>query len=287
MIGTLVLALVVQWTWAWDWRLSPVPGYQSSKLSITDQKSQAAQKLWDRIFVSGLPEDHVASVVVLGKKPQGRSDFWKLDDAGNIGDTGRWMNPAHVQRIAHHYPSNALWHGQADELRKPLPDAMRSSAQPLQLLVHQMKRVYSIQLREALVGRHQVVVQPGRRLQFSRSKNSAIGTYNFDCKLLNRQPSMMPMPTAQDRRHPPANLIVVVSSPKLNEARMTHEDRTSGAWSYGRTDQFLNFAVLPPQPYIDIAGVTVDEWIDGSTIDIWWPEELGIVDLELSSEQVR
>jgi len=38
---------------------------------------------------------------------------------------------------------------------------------------------------------------------------------------------------------------------------------------------------------MDIAGLTLEEWLADSTLDLWWPEERGVVELEISVEQMR
>ena len=38
---------------------------------------------------------------------------------------------------------------------------------------------------------------------------------------------------------------------------------------------------------MEIAGLKLDGWIADTTLDLWWPEERGVVELEISAEQMR
>jgi hypothetical protein len=38
---------------------------------------------------------------------------------------------------------------------------------------------------------------------------------------------------------------------------------------------------------MDIAGLTLEQWVKDSTLDLWWPEQRGVIDLEISVEEIR
>jgi hypothetical protein len=284
MLATLIAALALQWAWQWDWRVLAVPSYTGPTLTLSSQKQPGSQKLWDRSFVHGLPLDHVAALA--GSKPDGWSDFWTKDVWGNLVDEPRWLRPEHAQAITHHYPAGLLWHGSADKLRGVPFEITQKTSLLLNLAVHKMQRACSMPLRTALGGKHQLVLLAGFRLEFSRSEMTAHEGIYFDCRLQNGHPDLMPKSPPAGGKDAWVNLLVVVWNPSINEARVTREDGFATVWSQGRPEQFLNFPVVPPHPYLDIAGLTLDEWIDGSTLDIWWPEEKGMHHLQLSPEQL-
>mgnify|MGYP000945779324 CR=1 FL=1 len=197
------------------------------------------------------------------------------------------MKPEHVQAITHHYPAGPLWHGAADQKRNMPMELFQKRTLLVNFGVHQMQRVCSMPLRQAIRGNHQFVLQPGFRLEFTRSEESLPNSLFFECRLLNRHPHLMPKASPAGGPDAAVNLLIVIWNPSINEARVTHEDGQAWAWSHWQQDRYLNFPVVPPHPYLDIAGLTLDEWIDSSTLDIWWPEEVGTTTLQVVADFPR
>ncbi len=38
---------------------------------------------------------------------------------------------------------------------------------------------------------------------------------------------------------------------------------------------------------MDITGLTLKQWMKDSTLDLWWPEQCGVIDLEMSAEEMQ
>lgn len=87
------------------------------------------------------------------------------------------------------------------------------------------------------------------------------------------------------------NFIALLHSPALGEVRVAYEE--SAQFNYRHTlllarhDRPADFDFPHPGPHMRIAGLTLEAWVKDSTLDIWWPEERGTLDLEISAEDMK
>ncbi len=87
---------------------------------------------------------------------------------------------------------------------------------------------------------------------------------------------------------------MLLHSPGIREV-CTAGEWDKGDYNYSAGDELLHrvnnrpvaFNFVHPRAQMDIAGLTFDDWVEGTTLDIWWPEERGVIDLEVSAEELR
>jgi hypothetical protein len=145
------------------------------------------------------------------------------------------------------------------------------------------------------IGQETVLLEMGRRLNFGVRKLSAGDKIHFWAHLHRRYPLMFPRSDGKGLRvngaEPEENFLVLLHSPAIREVRTACEaddndfGRHEMLWQQLRRQ--VGFAFTHPRPQMDIAGLTLEEWLADSTLDVWWPEERGVVELEISAEQMR
>ncbi|WP_395746305.1 hypothetical protein [Prosthecobacter sp.] len=309
---TLVLGCVVTLLVAglgnWNWHARPEQRFAETKLRLHfgERPVGAAQELWKGVYVTGLPEDCVVSVVAFAPAAGGGvwppekafSDYAWTSEEGKVRHREHWMMMAHTRVLAPHYPAGALWRGNADlERAEELKKVVRNhTAVPwrLRLAVQQMKRVATMPLREAVRGEKRVVLDTGRRLDFQLNALSHDKEMRFWAMLRRRYPMLAPASRWEMLRvggvFPEENFLVVLNSPGIREVCTACEENSSyssGDGLYQRShNRPAGFRFVHPSAQMDIAGLKLEEWVNGTTLDVWWPEERGVVDLEVSAEEL-
>lgn len=292
LTGGVLLTAVALLFWRYDWRARPERTFADAKLvlQVGERPDAAAQELWPGLFVTGLPPDHVASVVEFADV----SDYhW--GEKKNRRE--HWMTQAHTQTLMAHYPAGSLWHGNVDmDMRDPLKKHVKTAeagSWKLKLAVQHMQRVVSMPMNA--VRSETVLLEMRRRLNFGVWKRSVDNQISFWANLHRRLPLLLPRTDMEDLRvnevKPEENFLVLLHSPELREVRTACEAderypiRNEILWQQARRP--VSFAFTHPRPQMDIAGLTLDDWLAGSTLDLWWPEECGVVELEISAEQLQ
>ncbi len=219
------------------------------------------------------------------------------------------MTENHTAVLATHYPPDSLWHGKSvDGVRGPSfkelveytqktdPGAMERPWR-LRVVVQRMRRVFSSPLNLAIREPHVMATAPGQRFEFRLKKfddSEHGGAIKFAGMLRRRFPLMMPegahariLPLGF---RPLQNFIAVLNSPALGEVRVSHEGTTQFNYRdtllLGCHDRPAPFEFPHPRPQMDIAGLTLEQWAADSTLDFWWTEDCGVMDLELSVEEM-
>ena len=266
----------------------------------------AAQELWKGLYVTGLPEDCVASVVAFAPAAEGAawppeaaySDYARLSDKGKVKPRKHWMMMAHTQVLTPHYPAGALWRGNADVERaeelKKIVGGNTAMRWRLRLAVQRMERVVTMPMRVAIHGDKRVVLDTGRRLDFEINELNKDSETKFWAMLRRRYPLLAPASRLEWLRvasaFPEENFLVLLNSPKIREVCTACEgdyNPSSGDGLYQRTsNRPVAFEFAHPRAQMDIAGLKFDEWVDGTTLDVWWPEERGVVDLDVRGEDL-
>lgn len=309
-VGGLAALLMVK-LGHWNWRAQPERMYADAKLALHfgERPEGAVQELWEGMYVTGLPADHVASVVAFAPAdeawpPQKAfSDYQVLD-----GESGPWnqrrpwkMRMAHTRALVPHYPARSLWHkGEDAEQVKTLKEVVYSDlSRPwrLRLAVQKMKRVVTMPLGAAIRGEKRIVLDAGRRLDFEISALNDYSEMKFWAMLRRRFPLLAPA-GEQERLRVAGDIteeafLVLLHSPGIREV-CTAGEWDKGDYNYWAGDELLHrinnrpvaFNFVHPRAQMDIAGLTFDEWVDDTTLDVWWPEERGVVDLEVSAEEL-
>lgn len=323
LLGGLVVACLLPHFWTWNWRARPAQRYEGAPLTVHIGAAPDApsQELWPTLHLMGLPDDHVAAVIALAPVPaEGEewppedvisSDFTLVDMASREASSNwRWMTENHTAVLERHYPPNSLWHGKTiDSVRGPEleelveftkktdPGAMERPWR-LRLVVQRLRRVFTSPLHQAIRQPHEMATAPGQRFDFRLKKldDSAYGgSIKFTAMLRRRFPQMMPEGRYEPIRplgyRPLQNFIAVLHSPALGEVRVSHEKNEQ----FNYRDSLLlachdrpgPFEFPHPRPQMDIAGLTLEQWVADSTLDFWWTEDCGVMDLELSVAEMQ
>ena len=264
-----------------DWRTVPLKPFTEAKLAlhVGERPNEKAQELWSGLFVTGLPADHVVSVLALGDY----SDF--ASSGPNKQRKSRWMSQAHTQVLLPHYPAGSLWHGEQDvELRESLKKITGEEPKApmrLKLLVQRMECVISHPMKQR--GQQSVLLEKGLRFEFGVNWLEREQQTWFWASMLQRYPSLLPR-RGMERLEavcgvvPRENLLMLLHSPALREVRVAGE---------GDDQEETHFHFAHPGPHMDLTGLTLKHWLDESTLDIWRPVVRGAVELELSAEQLE
>lgn len=323
LTGGLVAGCVLPYVWTWNWRQLPPLRYEGAKLSlhVGGEPTGPSQRLWSSLHLQGLPLDHVASVIAFAPVPDKgakwppptvtSSDYTSFDsDTGEESFNWRWMTENHTAALVTHYPGTALWHGYpVDEARGPALAKILARTQKIdtgatekswrmRLAVQRMHRVFSLPLREVIGHPQSITLKMGHRLDFRVSQVDGSrndGQLKIVAMLRRRFPLLVPEGTHAMIRPrgelPMQNFIALLHSPALGEVRVAYEE--SAQFNYRHTlllarhDRPADFDFPHPGPHMRIAGLTLEAWVKDSTLDIWWPEERGTLDLEISAEDMK
>lgn len=298
--GTALILLAVYF-WRWDWRARPEPVFADSKLALHFGKKPEAnsQELWPGLYLTGLPADHVASVVSLSElgKKSVFSDYTITQEiSGLVTQRNRWMTQEHTRALMSHYPAGSLWHGKVDlASRTPLKKIIGNEPKPwrIKLAVQRMTKLHTLPMSQR--GHHKVVVDAGRRLDFHIQDLNKHSRLTFGAELRHSFPMLAPR-TEQNRftingTRTEDNFLILLHSPSIREVRTASE----GDEHYWPHDGLLerhqkrpvNFSFSHPRPQMDIAGLKLQDWLNDSTLDLWWPVECGVVELDISVEDMQ
>lgn len=293
----------------WNWRARPEMRYEDAKLALYfgERPDGGAQELWQGMHVTGLPADHVASVAAFAPVGEG----WPPETAFSAytrvsrGETDkvqtrrRWMVMAHTRALVPYYSSGELWRGHADDVSAEELKKIVSGAAPgpwrLRLAVQRMKRVTTMPLRVAMSQEQRIALEAGRRLDFQMSERDHDSEMRFLSILRRRIPLLAPAGRQEALRVagrvPEENFLLLLHSPAIREVNTACEgelrDSSSGGLYHRVNKREGHFHFAHPRAQMDIAGLKFDEWVDGTTLDVWWTEECGVVDLEVSGEELR
>lgn len=303
-----VAALLTSGMGNWNWRARPEMRYEDAKLAlhIGERPDGGTQELWKGVHVTGLPADHVASVAAFAPVGEGWPPETAFSGYTQVsgGETAkvqmrqRWMVMAHTQALVPHYPSGELWRGHADDVRVEELQKIVSGAAPgpwrLRLAVQRMKRVTTMPLRVAMSQEQRIVLEAGRRLDFQMSERDHDSEMQFRSMLRRRIPLLAAAGQQEALRVagrvPEENFLLLLHSPGIREVNTACEGElrdSSGGGQYHRVNKREgHFHFAHPRAQMDIAGLKFDEWVDGTMLDVWWTEERGVVDLEVSGEEL-
>lgn len=288
LVSGVVLAVLVVMFWRYDWREVPPRAFTEAKLAlhVGERPDAAAQELWPGLFVTGLPPDHVVSILECGRF----SDY--LYGKKNENARKHWMTQAHTRALLPHYPAGSLWHGNVDlderEALKKYLDEDPKSPLRVKLAVQRMERVLSMPMKQRK--RQSVILEAGRRLDFGVRSLNDDQKLSLWARLHEFYPYVLPRPEFERRRPwngavPKANFLALLHSPSLREVRTACE----GDWSslFYQIGEPKDFSFTHPRPQMDIAGLTLEKWLADSVLDLWLPRECGVVELTLSAEELR
>lgn len=314
VITTFLTGLVMALGWTWDWQHSPTPFYTNTHpvLRTTNEPAPGDQALWPGLQLRGLPDRQVAAVVALAPVIPGSqawppetcySDFTTIEKSGRPSLRERWMCVNHAQRLSALFPDHLIWVGQVDRARPNLRSLVnqaqklhpKSAKLPwrLRLLIHEWKPVPA--------GNLQTLGGPTRRLTLDDAtllclKDPVLSTnqLGFDTRLIQRTPrlrfSSMPEPTRVHHMIPRLNMLLTVRAPMLDEVVVAHGE---SAWSEDRPEFWvahrnsqMSFQLPLPLIHMDMTGLNLAEWMKQAETTLWLPLERGILDFEISAEDI-
>jgi hypothetical protein len=301
LITGCLLTLAALCFWRWDWCAQPERLFTESKLTlhIGEPPAADAQELWPGLSVKGLPADHVVSIISL--TPQGGtsaySDYTETNAVtGESSLLKRWMRQAHTRALMPHYPAGSLWHGNVDRAtRTPLQKIVGEERQSwqLKLAVQRMTKLATLPLNQ--INHQQVLLTVGHRLDFQLKEFNNHSWLNFDAVLKRCLPLLEPH-SSQERlkllgEATEDNFLILLHSPSIREVR-TASESNDHYWPRDgllerRHKRPVNFSFAHPRPQMDIAGLKLQDWLNDSTLDLWWPLECGVVELEISAADME
>lgn len=287
-------------------------------------ETSAVQTLWPTLRLSGLQEDEAASIIAFAPiQPAEPRHLWPsgtfytdtplLPNSGGI-----WANDDHVRVLMRQAPAATLWlqgsSGKLNDRRwmerdfKPFQlnrGAPQMERWRLRLAIHGVKRFASLPLRELWDAPHTFPLQPGLRLECAPITNryTSPGTWNLCGNLHNSHSALIPAGTHQRsatvRGRPlPDAVMLVLHDSELHESRVydcrfSTPGHRSNSPSYDRSyawqiDTATGFHVQIDEPdeQYHLLHTTREEWISRTTASLYRLEERGIVELELSAEQM-
>ena len=288
------------------------------------KESGAVQTLWPTLRLSGLRDDEAASIIafapILPLEPRHLwpSGTFYTDTPLPANSGGIWANNDHVRVLMREAPTATLWlqgsHGKGTDQRWLERDFKlfrlnRRSPQTqkwrLRLAIHGVKHVTSLPLRQLWDTPHTFLLHPGLRLECAPMSNryTSSGIWNLCGHLHFSHSALIPAgthersATAHGRLLPEAVMLVMHDS-ELRESTvhdlrfntLTYKGNTpsydrSYAWQVDTATGF-HVQIEEPEAQYELLRRTREEWISRTTASFYQLEERGIVELELSAEQM-
>ncbi len=319
VMGTLVAAPLVAGAWRIDWVTPPLLTYpNSARLTVKTGNADPADSmlglaLWPTLHIGGLGQDEVASIVEFSPVEDGKpwppeTSYTDLDRDGYSDD---WLHSDHTRALFKHYPKATLWREEIRNQglrfgRRTLEEVLQAHrlkreeaiARPwrLRLVVHEMNRVATVPFRHLWTRDHDFLIRPGLRFE-CRAINFEGGSYLMRGCAHRVSSAVLPIerhrPVHVRDRDLSAGLFLVLEDGELRE-------NLAGAMSFwpishprGVLDQWqveesrgtcLNPKL--PRGQEAILQRTLDQWIDSQNASFWHAQERGIVDFDLTPEQM-
>ncbi|WP_395751663.1 hypothetical protein [Prosthecobacter sp.] len=282
------------------------------------------QTIWPTLRISGLRDDEAASIIALAPiKPSEPRHLWPsevfyTDTPLKVGGGDVWANNDHVRVLMRQAPAATLWlQGSYDknndrrwidsdfkqfQLDRRLPQTERWR---LRLAIHGVKRIASVPLRELWEKPQTFLLHPGLRLECETitDRFTSGETWMLCGRLHLNRSALIPAGTHQSsgtvtgRPLPPA-LMLVLEDSELRERRVhdlrlatpSHPSNTpnydrSYAWQIDTATGF-HVQITKPDAQYRLLHKTRADWISRSTASFYELEDRGIVELELSPEQM-
>jgi hypothetical protein len=300
--------------WPWNWcQVPPRPfTHPPLALHIGPAPQVAHQSLWSTLHVSGLAPDEVAAVVALAPiRPEAKkwppdhacSDFVYEDEDGKMEAYWRWMNVDHARRLSGLFPPQTSWVGEADKTRDSLASVVKTAAKRdpqasqsrwrLRLAVHRLRKVQEATLAEILPGSFTASPAPGWRFDVIKHR-MAESSLSLETRLRQRWPRTVAnvpfRPLKVLGKSPVVNLLLTVHAPCIQQVICLHE--RPSVWpdqdTFWRTERHrpCDFSLSLPIIHQAITGLKTADWLRDARLALWWPDELGTIDLELTAEQM-
>lgn len=324
IVATLVLTAFIAQAWQKDWITRREKKYANAtnlgvKVGVADPTDKTpGRALWPTLRLTGLGKDEVASIVEFA--PVKENSPWPTEGSytdlpASDGGYNTWLHHDHTRALFKHHPPTTLWN---DDIRnnamyngrKSLPEVLQAlrlkreeaitQRWRLRLIVHDMKRVATLPFRQFWSQENSFVIRPGLRLEFN-----AYGWIHDAWELHGRahhlSSAVLPVQpfrsaTIRDRELGDDFFLVLEDRElRQNEAmslnlvardqRYSIYQNHSHLWQNNENQGFEVRMWMPREQEV-ILQRTLEEWIDAQNASLWHAEERGIVELELTPEQM-
>ncbi|WP_395738348.1 hypothetical protein [Prosthecobacter sp.] len=321
LVLSLMQAPFVAAVWKADWVTPPALRYDGKKLGVKTGKADPADKtpgrsLWPTLRLTGLGKDEVASVVEFAPMDQRPKEWPPLgsysDLMVNSNGYDTWLHMDHLRALLKYSAPTTLWRHQLygnglyngrpkiHEALKPLhlkPQAMPERWR-LRLAVHEMKRVGSMPFKELWAHGAEFPVREGLRVEFTPFSSLA-GAWESKGWLHYLHPL-----TLRPRDHRAAEargreladgFLLVLEDPMMQEndaMDLRPFQQKHGLERYLslalQDDHSQSFEVRlwTPRVQHELLKTTHEDWVNRLNATLWYAEERGTVDLELTAAQM-
>jgi hypothetical protein len=322
LLATLILAPFISQAWKTDWITLPGKNYaNAAKLAFKVGKADPADKtpgraFWPTLHLTGLGKDEVASIIefapILENKPwPPEGSYSDLEATTNGYDY--WLHYEHTRALFKHYPPTTLWRQDVTNLyngRKTLPEVLQSLRLKreeamqhrwrLRLVIHEMKRLTMLPYRQFWSQENSFLIRPGLRLEcnpFAWIHDA----WEMHGRAHRVSSALLPVDAFRSaiarERELGDNFFLVLEDQELRENRAISLPLGSREGRYviyrgqsllWQTNENQGFEVRlwHPREQDVILQRSHDEWINQQDASLWHTEERGIVELELTPEQM-
>ena len=300
--------------WPWNWRqLTPRSFTGKLELHIGAKPASDHQSLWSTLHVSGLEKDQVVAIAAFAPvQPQAAkwppmpacSDFVYWDENDAQQSCWRWMNVDHTLRLSAQFPPHTIWVGDQDNTRETLAKVIADAEKhhpgvsklpwKLRLAVHRLRRVHEKPLAEVLRTSFTASPMPGWRFDVVKHRLSE-SSLSLEARLKERWPLTVPnLPHSYLRvlnSQPVTNLLLTVHAPGIQQGICLHEPNNDWGYSnhfwHHEHQRPGDFHFPLPVIHQTLAGLKIPEWLQDARLALWWPDELGTIDFELTAQQMQ
>lgn len=318
---SVMQAPVVAVVWKTDWITPPAQLYAGRKLGLKTGKADPADKepgraLWPTLRITGLGKDEVASVIDLAPIHKDQKDWPPLgsysDLVPNTNGFDSWLHLDHLRALLKHSAPTTLWrqrlynnhlyNGRPKIQEALMPLHLDPQSMPvrwrLRLAIHEMRKIGTIPLKKLWMNGATFPVREGLRAEFAPFIPFA-GAFQSKGWLHQVHPLALPL-----RAHRPAEakgqalaegFLLVLEDPELRENEafdLGLRQRDFGLNRYLslslQTDKSQEFEIRLWTPTVqhEVLKTTHKDWVNRLNATLWYAEERGTVDLELTAAQM-
>lgn len=316
LAGSLVTAHLTYFWSGMGWLTASQPEYRATSLSLKtgplpSGNNRDTQSLWPTLHVSGLPEDHVASVVSFS--PAGLTFLQKARLKNlKVGPLfwGDWSHPYQnadqTLKVLSHYPETDLWLATgAETMHRELLEKVMGPEKPnqpweLKLAVHHLQQRLDLPLKALLRGNKEqlLVLKNGQRLAFKPAEErNSYYRLSLHRRVLHDRITPRPADLQEGETNQPGQgrlaVRVVLRDPLLGEGRLLHWHATSGdainRGTEGVTDmeQSTELHLEKPVDQMQLTGLKLEDWLQRMRVEVWVSEFRGVKNFQLAPDQME
>ena len=310
-MAVIVMSFNLHWR-ELGWRKTPELPYTGSKLTIETGPGSvnggaSSQSLWNGLRVSGLPADHVASVLLFAPASLKINEPYTTDHRWSDYQNPEGWRAVRYDRsqvLYRHFDAADLWldrfgehSGARNSLSRFVSPMPSSEPWRLKLGIHRLRKVLDAPLSEIVAKPPVLVLAPGLQMTFRPSHEDDWNLHiPFDWR---KQSSTL----ALERPGMRAAWLPISSSPneicmavlRDGAARQNSRLNTSSAglpkdrgapWVEDRANGF-DFLIEKPLARMSMAGLKWQDWLKQAHLEVWIAAECGVATFDLSPKQVR